>query len=259
MTQAVDIGTQDIDTMQAKKQRVKAVEGEGKDTTDVSGKESLRSEDRIGYMLEEDLDIDDFEIVSPEFFSQVKEPSFTVNVNKVYVNAACVRMLPEVEYVKILVSRRRKQVVFEPSDEMDIEAYRWSRLKDGKRYASQRTGNMFVMMLCKMMGWDPDYRYKIIGRLIHSKGNSLIVFDLMTFNCYPKSISEDSKGGARRRTAFPIEKWNGRFGPTYAESKRSLQVNTFDEYTVWTIKEGETVSSESSHEKQDAGKGGAEA
>ena len=61
-------------------------------------------------------------------------------------------MLPEVEYVKILVSRRRKQVVFEPSDEMDIEAYRWSRLKDGKRYASQRTGNMFVMMLCKMMG-----------------------------------------------------------------------------------------------------------
>ena len=85
MTQAVDIGTQDIDTMQAKKQRVKAVEGEGKDTTDVSGKESLRSEDRIGYMLEEDLDIDDFEIVSPEFFSQVKEPSFTVNVNKVYV------------------------------------------------------------------------------------------------------------------------------------------------------------------------------
>ena len=152
MTQAVDIGTQDIDTMQAKKQRVKAVEGEGKDTTEASGKESLRSEDRIGYMLEEDLDIDDFEIVSPEFFSQVKEPSFTVNVNKVYVNAACVRMLPEVEYVKILVSRRRKQVVFEPSDEMDIEAYRWSRLKDGKRYASQRTGNMFVMMLCKMMG-----------------------------------------------------------------------------------------------------------
>lgn len=114
------------------------------------------------------------------------------------------------------------------------------------------------MMLCKMMGWDPDYRYKIIGRLIHSKGNSLIVFDLMTFNCYPKSISEDSKGGARRRTAFPIEKWNGRFGPTYAESKRSLQVNTFDEYTVWTIKEGETVFSEVSHEKQDAGKGGAE-
>jgi len=155
------------------------------------------------------------------------------------VNAACVRLLPDVEYVKILVSRKRKQVAFEPSDEMDIKAYKWSRIKDGKLYASQRTGDIFVMMLCEMMGWDPDYRYKIIGRLVHSRGHSLIVFDLTTFNCYPKAASEDGKGSGRKRTAFPIEKWNGRFGPTYAESKRSLQVNTFDEYTVWTIKEGE--------------------
>lgn len=206
---------------------------------DIPGKETMPPEGQAGFLVEEDMEIDDFEIVSPEFFSQIKEPSFTVNVNKVYVNAACVRLLPDVEYVKILVSRKRKQVAFEPSDEMDIKAYKWSRIKDGKLYASQRTGDIFVMMLCEMMGWDPDYRYKIIGRLVHSRGHSLIVFDLTTFNCYPKAASEDGKGSGRKRTAFPIEKWNGRFGPTYAESKRSLQVNTFDEYTVWTIKEGE--------------------
>lgn len=202
-------------------------------------KETLPPADQAAFFVEEDMDIDDFEIVSPEFFSQIKEPSFTVNVNKIYVNAACVRLLPDVEYVKILVSRKRKQVAFEPSNEMDIKAYRWSRIKDGKRYASQRTGDIFVMMLCEMMGWDPDYRYKVIGRLVHSKGHSLIVFDLMTYNCYPKAASEENSSPARKRTAFPIEKWNGRFGPTYAESRRSLQVNTFDGYTVWTIREGD--------------------
>ena len=207
--------------------------------------------DRVGFFVEEDMDIDDFEIVSPEFFSQIKEPSFTVNVNKVYVNAACVRLLPDVEYVKILVSRKRKQVAFEPSDEMDIKAYRWCRIKDGKRYASQRTGDIFVMMLCEMMGWDPDYRYKIIGRLVHSKGHSLIVFDLTTYNCYPKEASEEGKETGRKRRAFPIEKWNGRFGPTYAESKRSLQVNTFDGYTVWTIKKGDETHTEGSSVQDD--------
>ena len=228
------------------------------DTTNTQGKETIPPADPVGLFVEEDMDIDDFEIVSPEFFSQIKEPSFTVNVNKVYVNAACVRLLPDVEYVKILVNRKRKQVAFEPSDEMDIKAYRWSRMKDGKRYASQRTGDIFVMMLCEMMGWDPDYRYKIIGRLVHSKGHSLIVFDLMTYNCYPKAASEEGSGAARKKSAFPIEKWNGRFGPTYAESRRSLQVNTFDGYTVWTIKEGETMKTDAPDTLQKTNEGGVE-
>ena len=79
---------------------------------DIPGKETMPPEGQAGFLVEEDMEIDDFEIVSPEFFSQIKEPSFTVNVNKVYVNAACVRLLPDVEYVKILVSRKRKQVAF---------------------------------------------------------------------------------------------------------------------------------------------------
>lgn len=227
-------------------------------TKESRGKKDMPPADQAGFFVEEEMDIDEFEIVSPEFFSQIKEPSFTVNVNKVYVNAACVRLLPDVEYVKILVNRKRKQVAFEPSDEMDIKAYRWSRTKDGKRYASQRTGDIFVMMLCEMMGWDPDYRYKIIGRLVHSKGHSLIVFDLMTYNCYPKAASEEGSGAARKKTAFPIEKWNGRFGPTYAESRRSLQVNTFDGYTVWTIKEGEGSKSDAPEDLQKTDEGGAE-
>ena len=225
--------------MQAGTQR-KADMDKSTGMTENKGVEAMPLTHPVSLFVEEDLDIDDFEIVSPEFFSQIKEPSFTVNVNKVYVNAACVRLLPDVEYVKILINRKRRQVALEPSNEMDIKAYRWSRIKDGKRYASQRTGDIFVMMLCEMMGWDPDYRYKIIGRLVHSKGHSLIVFDLTTFNCYPKAGSDESSGTARRKATFPLEKWNGRFGPTYAESSRSLQVNTFDGYTVWTIKEGET-------------------
>ena len=137
------------------------------------------------------MEIDDFEIVSPEFFSQIKEPSFTVNVNKVYVNAACVRLLPDVEYVKILVSRKRKQVAFEPSDEMDIKAYKWSRIKDGKLYASQRTGDIFVMMLCEMMGWDPDYRYKILGKKNKAKEIMAVVNDLL-INAGFSRVSQNS-------------------------------------------------------------------
>ena len=36
---------------------------------------------------DQEMDIDDYEIVGAEFFAQTKEPAFTVNVNKVTVNA----------------------------------------------------------------------------------------------------------------------------------------------------------------------------
>ena len=148
MTQAANNMTLDAYMAQVEEQQMA-----GEKETNIKGNVGAGSISGMGqgdFLVEEELDISEFEIVSPEFFSQIKEPSFTVNVNKVYVNAACVRMLPDVEYVRILVNRKRKQVVFEPSDEMDIKAYRWSRDKDGKRYASQRTGNVFVMMLCEI-------------------------------------------------------------------------------------------------------------
>ena len=68
----------------------------------------------------ESIDLDDYEIVSAEFFAQVREPAFTINVNKITANAACVRMLPDVDYVKILVNQKEKKLVLKPCDELDI-------------------------------------------------------------------------------------------------------------------------------------------
>ena len=117
-----------------------------------------------GVEMVENINLDDYEIVSAEFFAQVREPAFTINVNKITANAACVRLLPEADYVKILVNQKEKKLVLKPCDELDISGYKWARMKDGRRYASQRTGEPFVLIICKLMGWNPDYRYKILGK-----------------------------------------------------------------------------------------------
>lgn len=182
----------------------------------------------------ESIDLDDYEIVSAEFFAQVREPAFTINVNKITANAACVRMLPDVDYVKILVNQKEKKLVLKPCDELDISGYKWARMKDGRRYASQRTGEPFVLIICKLMGWNPDYRYKILGKKNKANGEDVLVFDLTVAQVFEKPAPGENGKGSRR--AIMPAGWNGRFGPKFGENKRTLQVDTFSGYTVFSIK-----------------------
>lgn len=183
---------------------------------------------------EDEIDLGEYEIVRPEFFAHVKEPVLTVNVDKIGVNAACVRLMPDVEYVQILVNRKEKKLLLKPCDEVEITGYRWGRTKNGKRYPSQRTGEPFVLTLCKIMDWNPDYRYKVLGKMVQANGQAVIAFDLTSSECFPKVINRDGKRVSSRQSIF-AEQWSGRFGPTYSESRRSLEVKTFEDYTVITV------------------------
>lgn len=183
---------------------------------------------------EDEIDLGEYEIVRPEFFAHVKEPALTVNVDKIGVNAACVRLMPDVEYVQILVNRKEKKLLLKPCDEVEITGYRWGRTKNGKRYPSQRTGEPFVLTLCKIMDWNPDYRYKVLGKMVQANGQALIAFDLTSSECFPKVVNRDGKRVSSRQSIF-AEQWSGRFGPTYSESRRSLEVKTFEDYTVITV------------------------
>lgn len=186
------------------------------------------------YNPDDEMDLDDYEIVSAEFFAQVKEPAFTVNVNKVAPNAASVRLLSHADYVKIMVRQDEKKLVLKPTDEYDLNGYKWARVKDGKRIPSQRTGEPFVLFLCEIMGWNPDYRYKILGKRMFSKGVAILVFDLTVAQIFPKGTPGEN-GKPEKRSGL-LAGWNGSFGPRYGDNQRSLQVDTFEGYTVFSIK-----------------------
>lgn len=184
---------------------------------------------------DEETDLYNYEMVSGEFFAQIKEPAFTINVNKVYVNTAAVRLLSTVSHVKFMINRDEKKLVIKPCSEMDIQGYKWVKEKDGKRYPSYRTGEPFVQSICMLMDWNPQFRYKIIGKKNRAKGDGeeILAFDLTSFKCFEKEISEDGK--VTKKPIFPPG-WNGSFGPKYGEYNRTLQVNTFDGYTVFSLK-----------------------
>lgn len=85
------------------------------------------------------------------------------------------------------------------------------------------------------MSWNPDYRYKILGKMIRSNGEYLFIFDLNNAEVYQRIFKEGEKPVSSRKPLFPAE-WQNQFGLPYEEHKKSLQVNLFNVYTVFGLK-----------------------
>ena len=183
------------------------------------------------------MDPDDFEVVRIEFLAHIREPSFSFCDGKIGVNTACIRRMPEVDHVQLLVNAKEKKLAVRPAKEEDIFSFPWATTaKNGKRHPRQVTGRIVFMKIFDMMGWNPDYRYKIVGKLVKANGELLFLFDLNDRQTFERSMDEDGKRKTSRKPVFPAA-WKDHFGIPFSEHRKALQINLFDGYTVFSVKD----------------------
>lgn len=190
--------------------------------------------------MNEDFDFDDFQVVRREFFAHLHEPSVTFNACKFSVNTACLSRFPNYEYAQVLINKSKKILALRPCNESSRDAFMWSKIDTrGKRRPKPITCRLFFAKVITLMNWNPNYRYKLLGKLIHSNGQYLIAFDLTSTEVYQKTFKEGEKPKASRTPVFPLE-WQDQFGLPFNEHKQSMKINIFDGYAIYSI-----------HEKQD--------
>ena len=182
------------------------------------------------------IDFDEFELPRSEMFGDTKNPVFTVNVKSVSANAVCVRLLWYADYVVFGICRKRRLLLLVPCDERVVHGFKWAKEKGGKRYGVTRIGEPFVLSICQMMGWDPNQRHRIPGRLINDRGVEMMSFALAEAKHFDKP---NGRKGGGSQIIFTGD-WDGHFGPKFSEGYRTLQMYKFDKLTVWSIKDGDT-------------------
>ena len=96
----------------------------------------------------------DYQVVRGEFFAHMYEPSFVLNRFKVSVNAACLRKLPNVEYVQILVNPEIKKLIVKPCLEEEKDSFKWCT---NRRTPKQIKCTIFFAKIINLMGWNPNY------------------------------------------------------------------------------------------------------
>ena len=177
-----------------------------------------------------------YQVVRGEFFAHLYEPSLCFNRSRVYVNMGCLKRMPDVSYVQILVNAEDKKLVIRPAGEDEKDAFLWCSLKNEVRRPKQITCRVFFAKIVHLMSWNADYRYKLLGKIIRSGEEKLVVFDLNATEIYIRTAREGEKPRSARKPVFPAE-WENQFGLPVEEHRKQLQVNIFSGYTVFEIKE----------------------
>lgn len=206
-----------------------------------SGEETL-SVAADEYECDDSFSYDGFQVVRGEFFAHVYEPSVSFSNCKVSVNTACLRKMPQRNYVQFLVNPETKKLVIRPCTEDAKDSFLWCLSNGDKRKPRQITCRLFFAKLFNLMEWNPDYRYKMLGKAIKSGEEILFLFDLMATETYQRTIKEGEKAELRRTPVFPSE-WKNQFGLPVAEHNKLLKVNMFDGYTVFGVKD-ESITAE---------------
>ena len=181
------------------------------------------------------IDYGKCQVVRGEFFAHLNEPSITFNNNKISVSTACVRRLPEVEYVQIRVNPHDNKLYVCPSSEGEQHAFVWIT-KGAKRQPKQVTCPVFFAKIIDATGWNPDYRYRLLGKLVRDENNELLfAFDLNDYEKFPR-MAKDGVTRASRTPIYRVE-WEKTFGPTVEEHRKRLQVNIFKNCAILNVTE----------------------
>ncbi len=183
----------------------------------------------------EDLDfsLEGFQVVRGEFFAHTYEPALTFSDCKVYVNTACIRKLPEYDYIQMLVNPEQKKLAVRPCAENEKDSFRWCTLSE-KRSPKQITCKIFFAKVFSLMGWDPKDRYKLLGKLVQTKKDILFVYDLTSPEVYKRNLGEDGKLKSSRVPNYPSN-WQNQFGVPVTEHEGSLIVSVFKDSAVFGL------------------------
>ncbi len=195
------------------------------------------------------FDLDGFQVVRKEFFAHLREPSVTFNNCKFSVNSACLSKFPRTEYVQVMINRDTKILALRPCSEGARDSFAWCSTSKGKRKPRAITCKLFFAKVVDLMGWNPHHRYKLLGRLIHANGEYLIAFDLHSTEVYQRTEVEGEKPKVSRQPVYPIS-WQDQFGLPFNEHSQSMQINIFDGYAVYSIKDKTTSDTVAGEETQ---------
>ena len=168
-------------------------------------------------------DLSGYQVTKAELFSHILEPAITIWENRIKFNMACLRRFPGVTHIQILIHPEQKRLIIRPCDPDAPDSLRWARGGDGKELSNRDLlCKIFAAKVFDLMGWDRQYRYKMMGKPATCDGEILFLFKLTDFELFVS--------GPRKKESYLPGDWRDYFGVPVEQHEESYKIDLADGY-----------------------------
>ncbi len=187
---------------------------------------------------------DGYELPPRTQFSMLKKPAVSIKYGKLTFNMACIRLFEGVKYILPIVNTKKKKLAIIPCAEEESASVEWARInKHGNWVNKGITSVDFVENLFKLMNWDRQCRYKVMGRIAASERGLILVFEMEEAIMFaPKKeeyIDQVTGEKKKRQVKYYPDAYKNRIGRSYNDYAQYRQMNLFEDFNGY---ESETTA-----------------
>ena len=169
------------------------------------------------------LDLVGYQVTKAELFSHTREPAITIWENRIKFNMACLRRFPGVTHIQILIHPDQKRLIIRPCEPDAPDSLRWARGgKESELINRDLLCRIFAAKVFDLMGWDKQYRYKMLGKPAVYNDEVLFLFKLTDFELFIAS--------GKQKGAYLPGEWRDYFGIPLEQHEDSYKIDLADGY-----------------------------
>ena len=173
------------------------------------------------------------EVLRTELTSSFFKPKITIAYDSISFNKACLKLLPDTQFVNILVDRLKQRIIVLPVHRHAKDALRWCNVKYGEVIKRTCTAKKFGEKLYEMMRWIKENKYRVLAYYQEIESVQLLVFNLNECEMVvPEFITTTTGKVVKRGKVYLPNEWNNAFGMTLSEHSVANEVELNAHYSL---------------------------
>ena len=188
--------------------------------------ESIRSLCLSTYLPEEVMKLNDI--------AEMRAGAVSIKYGVMKFNMACIRLFVGIKYVLPILHPNKKRLALIMCPEEDSASVEWARQKDENWVNKDITSLEFVENIFRLMNWNRECCYKVLGRVANSDQGLCMLFDLeeaIMFTPKPQEYTDPLTGEMKKKQIkfFP-DVYKDRIGKSYTDYIAGHQMNLFEDF-----------------------------
>ena len=197
------------------------------------------------------FDLRGFEVARSEFFDSQNRPYISFSEKLVKFSTCCVKKFDERSTVELLINPVEKKFAIRPTEKTNKNGVVFSKRSGGKYVPKAISTAAFRSTVYSLLGWNPEYKYRILGTLYEQGSELAYVFDAADSEVFFRSnalpVSELAANGrsnvsiqpflpsGKRIRAVPQE-WTDTFGKPFYVHEMTLSALADQSEHDWKLR-----------------------